>query len=315
MTEPIARRQFLKVSGLAAAGVLTMSCNQPKESGSATSSGSEQPSSPYASKYPRLLPGCTAYSYSSYLSKGKMTMEEFLQKAVEVKTIGVDITTYWLKSTDPAYLVSLRHLAFKNGLPLSGIGVASEMCQSDASKRAAQVKLIKKWVDVAGILGAPHIRVFGGDLPKGATLDQGIGWVAETMKVACDYSGKKGITLGIEDHGGITGKADTILEILHKVDSPYAGINLDISNFDASSTEEQYSQIEACVPYATHTHIRDRFSDSHEPIDLDRVWRLFAAGGYKGYMSSEYEGKEDALTAVPKLMNQIETLCRKYSTV
>ena len=315
MTEPIARRQFLKVSGLAVAGALTMSCNQQKESAPAASSGNQQPSSPYASKYPRLLPGCTAYSYSTYLSKGKMTMEEFLQKAVEVKTVGVDITTYWLKSTDSAYLVSLRHLAFKNGLPLSGIGAHSEMCQPDASKRADQVKQIKKWVDVAEILGAPHVRVFGGELPKGATTAQGIGWVAETMKPACDYSGKKGITLGIEDHGGITGKADTILEIIHRIDSPYVGVNLDISNFDASSTEEQYRQIEACVPYATHTHIRDHFSNSHEPIDMDRVWRLFAADGYKGYMSSEYEGKEDAMTAVPKLMDQIETLCRKYSTV
>jgi hypothetical protein len=32
-------------------------------------------------------------------------------------------------------------------------------------------------------------------------------------------------------------------------------------------------------------------------------------------MSAEYESKEDSLTGVPKLMDQIKTLCRKYSTV
>jgi sugar phosphate isomerase/epimerase len=98
------------------------------------------------------------------------------------------------------------------------------------------------------------------------------------------------------------------------VDSPYAGINLDISNFEVKSDEEQYSEIEACVPYATHAHVRDLFSETHRPIDLDRVWRLFVKGGYKGYMSAEYEGEEDPMTGVVKLIRKMKALCRKYSS-
>src|SRR5512136_3016484 len=75
----------------------------------------------------------------------------------------------------------------------------------------------------------------------------------ETMKPACDYSAKKGVILGLESHGGITSKASNILEILHRIDSPYAGCNLDISNF----REKPYEQIQACLPVATHIHIRD----------------------------------------------------------
>jgi len=45
------------------------------------------------------------------------------------------------------------------------------------------------------------------------------------------------------------------------------------------------------------------------------VWRLFAKGGYKGYMSAEYEADEDPMTGVPKLLDTIKTLCRQYSTV
>ena len=41
---------------------------------------------------------------------------------------------------------------------------------------------------------------------------------------------------------------------------------------------------------------------------------MFAPTGYKGYMSVEYEGEEDAMSGVPKLMNKITPLCRKYST-
>jgi sugar phosphate isomerase/epimerase len=188
------------------------------------------------------------------------------------------------------------------------------MCQPDVAKRAEEVRKIRQWVDATELLGASHLRVFGGNLADAATEQQGVEWVAETMKPACEYAAKRGITLGIEDHHGITARATTLLEILRRVDSPYAGINLDISNFEVKSDEEQYSEIEACVPYATHAHVRDLFSETHRPIDLDRVWRLFVKGGYKGYMSAEYEGEEDPMTGVVKLIRKMKALCRKYSS-
>jgi L-ribulose-5-phosphate 3-epimerase len=157
------------------------------------------------------------------------------------------------------------------------------------------------------------LRVFGGDLPGGATEKQGIEWVVECMKPACAYAGKKGITLGIENHGGITARSSMILEILHRVDSPNAGVNLDIANFEGKTDDEMYGDIESCVPHATHAHIRDQFNFSKRPIDL--AWRLFAKGGYKGYMSAEYEAEEDPTTGVPKLLDKVKVLCRRYSNV
>jgi sugar phosphate isomerase/epimerase len=238
-------------------------------------------------------------------------MEDFFHKAVELEIEGVDVTTYWLKSTEPAYLHNLRHLAFKHGLPFSGAAIATEMCQSDPGRRAEEIAKIKKWVDATELLGASHLRVFGGKLPPGATDAQGVEWTAETLKQACDYSAQKGITLGIESHGGITSKASNILAILQRVDSPYAGCNLDISNF----MEDPYSQVESLIPCATHTHIRDHYGKPLQPLDLDRMWQMFAKGGYQGFMSVEYEGEEDAMTGVPKLLEKVKTLCRKYSSV
>jgi len=263
----------------------------------------------------RLLVGCCALSYLRYFNAGSMTMEKFIVKCTELGVQGVDVTTYWLKSTEPEYLTSLRHLAFKNGIPLSGVAIRTEMCQPGGALRDEEVRKIQEWVDVTEMLGSSHLRVFGGSLPNGATEAQGINWVVECMKPACEYAGKKGITLGIESHGGITARASMILEILRKVDSPFAGVNLDITNFEAKTDEEMYSDVEACVPQATHVHVRDVFSTSKRPVDLERMWKLFAKGNYKGYMSAEYEGEEDSMTGVPKLLDKIKTLCRKYSSV
>src|SRR6185312_14852141 len=81
---------------------------------------------------PRLFSGCCAYSYRKYLQHGPMTMEEFIEKAVSLRVDGVDMTGYYFKSTDPAYLASLRHLAYRKGVAFSGAACGVSMVQGDA---------------------------------------------------------------------------------------------------------------------------------------------------------------------------------------
>jgi sugar phosphate isomerase/epimerase len=298
------RREFIKAAG-AVAALGTGFDLGGREANAADTTES--------TKMARLLPGCCAYSFRKYLASKQMTMEDFIRKGVELRTLGLDMTVYWFQSTRPDYLAGLRHLAFQCGIPFSGVGCGSSMVQATQEKRDRTLAEIKHWVDVTDQLGASHLRVFGGKLPSGATQAQAVDWVVESMKHACEYAGKKGITLGIEDHGGITQQAETCLEIMHRVDSPFAGINLDITHFLPTATLDGYAQIEMCLPYATHAHIRDHFDDG-TPIDLERVWQMFAKAGYRGYLSLEYGGKEEAMTAIPKQMALIEQLCRKYST-
>ena len=42
--------------------------------------------------------------------------------------------------------------------------------------------------------------------------------------------------------------------------------------------------------------------------------QMFAQSGYQGYVSAEYEGEEDPMTGVPKLVERIKALSRKYSS-
>lgn len=313
MNGTIDRREFLTTAGAAAASVAlpagtAIARRNPGKSVS-TETGAD------VLKQPRLFTGLCAYSFRRDLGSGKMTMEDFIRKGVELRTEGVDMTGYWWKSMEPTYVTALRHLAFKEGMPFSGAACGASMVQTDTAKRAQVLDEIKKWTDATAILGAPHLRIFAGEAPAGVSVAQALDWCVETMKPACEYAASKGVTLGVENHDGVTQKADACLELMRRVNSPYAGINLDITNFVAGSDEDQYRQIEACIPYATHTHIRDRFGDSHHLIDFDRVWQMFAKGGYKGYMSVEYEGEEDPNTGVPKLLERIRELNRKYSSV
>jgi sugar phosphate isomerase/epimerase len=307
MGNSMERRQFLKTAGvglLAGAGIELIQC--PSAQGQELYSGLP------AAKVPRLFSGCCAYTYRHELQNGALTLESFIEKAVELRLDGVDMTVYYMKSTDPAYLENLRYLGHKNGVPFSGAACNASMVQADAAKRADVLTQIKKWVDVTDRLGASHLRVFAGKLPPGSSMSDAITWVVETMKPACDYSGKRGITLGLEDHAGVSQSADACVEIMQRVNSPYAGINIDISHFAPSPTKDLYAQIAECIPYASHTHIRNTFDDG-SPIDMERVWKMFADAGFKGYMS--FEGEESNSSGTPGQIAEIQRLCKKYSGV
>jgi hydroxypyruvate isomerase len=167
-------------------------------------------------------------------------------------------------------------------MSLSEIAIRTEMSQAGGTIRAEETHKIQQWADSAELLGASHVRVFAGNLPDGASEKPGIEWVIEAMKPACDYAARRGITLGIENHGGMTARASTTVEILRRV-----------------------------RPARTSAIF---FGATKRPIDLDRAWRLFAQGGHQGYMSAEYEAEEDPMTGVPRLLEKIKVLCRKYSS-
>ncbi|QNI37358.1 sugar phosphate isomerase/epimerase family protein [Edaphobacter albus] len=304
MENHLARRQFLKtVSASLFAGGLMQPVTTQAQS---TSDAGE------TAKTARLFSGCCAYTYRHAFANGSLTLESFIQKAVDLHLNGVDMTVYYMKSTDPGYIENLRYLGYKNGVPFSGAACGASLVQADAAKRAEALADVKKWIDVTERLGASHLRVFAGKLPSSASMKDAITWVVDGMKAASDYSGKKGIVLGLEDHDGVSQTADVCLEIMHRVNSKYVGINIDISHFVPTKEQDSYAQIAACIPYATHTHIRNTFDDG-SPIDMDRVWKMFADAGYKGYMS--YEGEEKSLTGIPTQIAEIQRLCKKYSTV
>lgn len=312
MQGEIGRREFLR-----SAGACVFGSAGAELLGSSAARAMPQDTRSAGPGIPRLLSGCSAYSFRKRLMSGQITMEDFIRSAVDLRLDGVDLTVYYLKSTEPAYLESLRYLAFRNAVAIIGAACGSRTVQADPAKRTEAVEDIKKWVDVASWLGAPQLRILAGNLPQGVSLAQATDWVVETMKAAVEYSGNKGIILSLENNRGVTQNADTCLEVIHRVDSPYAGITLDITHFVPAPSQDEYAQIAACIPYATNAHILDRF-DSGLPIDLERIWKLFAQAGFKGYMSLEYDPKPGAEDAsgieIPQMISEIRALCRKYSS-
>jgi sugar phosphate isomerase/epimerase len=195
------------------------------------------------------------------------------------------------------------------------VGTRIQLAQPTPELREKQLADVRKWVDVAQTLGATHIRVFAGNQPKGATMEQAIDFAAETLKQGADISGAHGIFLGLEDDGGITLYAKETTEIVKRANHPWAGMNLDIGNFRPPKV---YDQIEMSIPYAVSTHFKTTVANddgkTRDPFDWDRVLTIFAAHGYRGYLGLEFEATGDPATEVPPTLRRLKQLALKYST-
>ncbi|MGB9605009.1 MAG: hypothetical protein ACPL88_03915, partial [Bryobacteraceae bacterium] len=118
---------------------------------------------------PRLRPALCAYTFREALSAGAMTYQGLVRYAVEHRLDGLDLTAYWFpQSLTEAWLLELKRLAYRDAVEIYSISIRTEMTRPAADERRKEVEEIRRWVDVAALLGAGHIRVFGGRVPAGA---------------------------------------------------------------------------------------------------------------------------------------------------
>jgi sugar phosphate isomerase/epimerase len=118
------------------------------------------------------------------------------------------------------------------------------------------------------------------------------------------------VILALENHGGITASPEQILEIVHAIDAPNFGVNLDTGNFRSA---DPYADLARLAPYAVNVQVKTEMSregKKKEAADLARVIDILRDARYSGYVVLEYEAAEDALVAVPRHIKTLQGLIR-----
>jgi len=146
-------------------------------------------------------------------------------------------------------LIKIKRHAFLRGINISGTAVGNNFTFPAGPDRDQEIAHVKKWIDHAAVMGAPHIRIFAGAAASGTSRGEAVPLCVSAIEECCEYAGSKGILLGLENHGGIVATADEILEIVRAVKSPWLGINLDTGNFH---TDDPYADLVKIAPYAVN---------------------------------------------------------------
>jgi sugar phosphate isomerase/epimerase len=250
----------------------------------------------------------SAYSYRMLLTGNppELTLDDFMADCAKMGLEGTEPTTYYFpKTVTHEYLRHLKHLAFRLGLDISGTAVGNDFCHPPGTRRDGQIAGVKKWIDYAEILGAPVIRIFSGTRRGDQTVDDAHKLAVEAIEGCCDYAGKHGVFLALENHGGLTATAEGTLRLLRDVKSDWFGVNLDTGNFH---TDDIYGDLAKIAPYALNVQVKVVVSgpDGRKiPADFRRLAKILTGVGYRGYIVLEYEEGEDPRVACPRFMDQL----------
>ena len=262
--------------------------------------------------------GMTMYSFNSYAREGRIDVAGFLRFAASVGLETVDLLAYyWRDERDEPD--EARKMIDDLGLELATYAVGHNFVQEDPKRFREQVDLVRRGIEMAVRLGAPAMRVFGGQaghLPEGEAMSLAAQGLAEVL----DDAAAAQVVLAIENHS-VPGKAADVIDLLEELDSPWARACVDVGNF-VPIGEDPAEAVAQVVGYARHSHIKDWRRDEREggrvewrpcmpgrgDIGYPAVLQAFARGGYEGALSIEAEGPEDDLMAAEWATNWLREL-------
>jgi len=242
-----------------------------------------------------------------------MSIEDFIKRAFELNVDGVELNQLFFQP-ERDRLKSIKRQLLSYGLDLSCITVDNNFCLPDEVERRKQVEWVRKWVDATIFLGAPIMRINAGWPPKGVEESKAFTWAVECIKEICKYAEDFGLMITVENHGGITTTADQILKLIDAVNSDWFRVNLDVGNFP----QNIYENIEKVAPYTVHVHakvlelklswqgLRSYWSEAK--LDYRRIMEILYRVNYNGYLSLEYEGKEDEEVGVSRSIKFLREL-------
>lgn len=264
----------------------------------------------YLTDYRRRSSGA-AQSPGSAGAAGSMTLEDFVDLCAQYGLPGTEPTSYYVPDPLPdKYLQRLRRRAFLAGLSVSGTAIGNTFTHPPGPARDREIAYTKLWIDRAADMGAPTIRIFAGDVQKGTTETQARQWCIDAIRECCEYAGRNGVILALENHGGIVTTAEQLVSIVRAIDSEWFGVTWDSGNFRSA---DPYAELAMIAPYAVTAQIKTKIAG--KPADLPRIVRILSDINYRGWLALEYEDEEEPKIAVPRYLDELRRLTASPSRV
>ena len=339
----INRRTFMTKTAVATAAIAAAGATTPDAAMATPPKTVVENSKPASTQDQPFVPNRIAvstYSFFTFRDGSKLTMPQCIDAAAKMGFDGVELLLVQMKDTSDGFLQKLKRQAFVNGLDLCGMSTHQGFVTPDQEKRQRQVKLTISQIEMAYKLGIPTIRVNTGRWGtsknfealmdnkgieprlEGHTDEEGFKWVCDSFEKCLQKAEQCGVVLGLENHWGLGRTAEGVLKIVNTLDSPWLRVTMDSGNF----FERRHEQLKMLAPKAVFMQAKTYYgggvyydlpemSDDKISADYAKVARICQDANFKGYISLEFEGKEDPWTAVPKSLAMLRTAFGKKQEI
>ena len=215
--------------------------------------------------------------------------------AVEIRGVMGNMDTPARPEFAPDRIEQTKKDIAAHGLKIACVSSSSAMHEKDPEKRAQSLVDAKRFIQMAALLGAPYVRVFGNNIdgPKEEITAQ----VAAGLHELAEYGRPRGVTVIIESHGDFTDSA-TLKQVLTMADSRNAALLWDAHHTYASSHEEPEFTVKELGFWIRHTHLKDSVPDGKDrkyvltgkgDVPVKRQVDALREIDYKGYYCFEWE--------------------------
>lgn len=267
--------------------------------------------------------GVSTYSYAKYMARERASYTDICDLA---KATGFDGIEFIDLSTDvqraetvEALAGSIRSYCDRIGLTIIAYTVGADFL----NRGQEEVDRIKRQVDITAILNAKVMRHDAcWSLPQGMDWREAILKIKDPILEVTQYASTRGIRTCTENHGYVLQDAHRVESLILAVDHPNYGWLVDIGNF-LCVDELALHALPIAAPYAFHAHAKDflyRLPWEENPgegwfssrngahlrgtvvgsgvVPVRHCLDTLKAAGYDGWLSYEFEGMEDNLSAL-----------------
>jgi len=259
----------------------------------------------------------SSYSFWQFRHDELRDLERCIDLAGEMGFDGVELLHRQMQNEENGYLQRLKRRAFVNGLDLCGFSTHQGFLSPDAAVRQKNIDHTIHCIELAYQLGIPTIRVNTGtwgtsknfdELMKnrgieppleGHSEEEGFGWVIASLEECLPVAERCGVVMGLENHWGLGRTPEGVLRVVKAIESPWLEVTLDTGNF----LEDPYDKLQQLADRAVLVQAKTYFGGGlwySLELDYDRIAKMLREHKYRGYVSLEFEGREDPLTGIPR---------------
>ena len=269
----------------------------------------------------KLPPGhpisVSTYSFWQFRHNHLRNLETCIDLAGDMGFDAVEILHRQMENEANDFLQRLKRRAFLRGLSLSGLSTHQTFLSPDKAVRKKNIDHTIHCIELAYALGIPSMRVNTGtwgtskdfdelmknrgmEPPlKGCTDEDGFRWAIEGLGQCLKTAERCGVVLGLENHWGLCRTPEG-------VPARGQGARLAVAAGDARRGQLPGRSLRSAGPaglaclHGPRQDVLRRRPVVHPGSGLSAIAGILQKVPYRGFITLEYEGKEDPQTAVPK---------------
>lgn len=261
--------------------------------------------------------GCPNWQLSQIVE----TAQRLGYDGVELRAIGGTLDLLSRPEFTSRNVSSSRKQFADRSLEVCCVDTSCNFHSTDRRERSSQIDMAVKHAELAAELHAPLIRVFPDKIQNGATREETLAYIVESL-IAIAQRLPGGVTVALETHGDFA-KTESASEVVNLVNHPQVKLIWDVANSVAAGDSIELAS-QTVQPFLCHIHLKDA-----RPVESSEHWLPVLAGNgkvsfaetlnaisklnYTGYVSFEWEKYwhpeiEDPEVALPNFINAIRKL-------